>query len=88
MKSSFFKVRKPKQFHFPTRYYDANKEERERRRKEIEREVKSGERSGFRGQIRDQWRSDHRQAQKTAAQRKFIIFLVLIAVLLYWLFFM
>ena len=56
MISSFFKTRKPKQFNFSARYYDANKEELKERYDRIKGEMEGASReAGRHVDFKAQW---------------------------------
>lgn len=85
--SSFARNRKPKQFHFHTRFYDERKEELENRYAEIEAELtgkKKGFNKGFTPNFRKHWESN----RKTSSyKRKSNVRIVFISILLFFLFY-
>ena len=88
MKIVFFKIPKPKQFKYPPRYYDAEKEHWEQRRKELGM-VRNGENSDFKSQMGSSWkrlrRSDIKRQKK--ANRSVLVYLLIVAIIIYFVFF-
>ena len=95
LRFSFFKTPRHRKFDFPTRYYDADKEELEERIKQAQAEV-DAERgveneegvyvSRIKGQIRKQSHRRSRRMQKQSNLRLLIIIAALVA-LAYYLFY-
>jgi len=88
MKIVFFKIPKPKRFAYPPRYYDEEKERLERRKKELG--ISSdGEKLDFETNVRENWKrfrkSDKDRQQK--ANMSVFIYLVIAALLIYFVFF-
>jgi len=79
---SLFKSKGPKQFDFKTRYYDADKERMEKRKRTIENEIKieqglaNEDARGARDAMRTKW-SSHRHQQSKAFNKK-VIFIALV----------
>lgn len=86
MKITFFRTPKPKQFNYPPRYYDAEKERREQRRKEL---GLTGEKPDFKSQISANWGryKRHDKQRKQKAEISVIVYLLIVALLIYLIFF-
>ena len=86
MKITFFRTPKPKQFNYPARYYDAEKERREQRRREL---GLSDEKADFRSQVSNNWRrfKRHDTQRKKKAEISVLVYLLIVAVLIYFIFF-
>ncbi len=88
MRLSFFSLPKPRQFNYPPRYYDEEKERAEKRKKELEN---SGEmnKSDFGERLTSGWsryqKSD--KARQKKASISVIIYLFIAVLLLYFIFF-
>lgn len=80
MKITFNKVQKPRQFSIKTRFYDAEKEAEEKRKKELEDKIMNPDRINIREEIKQKWgREDRlRSKSKKYALYVYIIFLLLI----------
>ncbi len=86
MQIVFFKTPKPKHFDFKPRYYDEEKERKEKRRKELENAGK-GDTSFMKGEIDRRWRRTDRQNRQKAKGINLLVYLVIIALLVYFMFF-
>ena len=86
MKIVFFRTPRPKQFHYPPRYYDEEKERREQRRREL---GLSGEKADFKSQISANWSryKRHERDRKKKAEISVMIYLLIVAMLIYLIFF-
>jgi len=88
MKIVFFRIPKPKQFSYPPRYYDEEKERREQRKRELGLTT-DGTKTDFRSQVGTNWRrlrkSDSNRQKK--ANISVIIYLLIVAMLVYLIFF-
>ncbi|OQX72309.1 MAG: hypothetical protein B6D61_14100 [Bacteroidetes bacterium 4484_249] len=88
MKIVFFRTPKPKQFKYPPRYYDEEKERWERRRKELGI-GENGKKTDFKSQVGSRWRrlrkTDNSRQKK--ANMSVIIYLLIVAMLIYFVFF-
>jgi hypothetical protein len=87
MKITFFRTPKPKQFKYPTRYYDEEKERWEQRKRELGITA-DGEKSEFKSQVGTNWRrirekNTHRQKKANASV---LIYLLIAALLIYFIF--
>jgi len=88
MKVVFFRIPKPKQFKYPPRYYDEEKERKEFRKREL---GLAGDDSkiDFRSQVGDSWKrlrkSDSGRQKK--AQMSVVVYLLIVAMLIYLIFF-
>jgi hypothetical protein len=87
MKIVFFRTPNPKQFNYPPRYYDPEKERMERRRKE------SGITGAGRNDLRSQFQNNWRRLRNTDRSRKrkseisVLVYLFIVAILIYFIFF-
>jgi len=86
MQIVFFRRPKPKQFDYKPRYYDEEEERKEKRRKELEKSGK-GDTSFIRGEIDRRWRKSDRQNRQKAKGINLLVYLVVIALLVYFMFF-
>ena len=88
MKVTFFRIPKPKQFKYPPRYYDAEKEHWDQRKKELGISP-DGKKVDFKSQVGQSWRrlrtSDTKRQKK--ANISVIIYLLIVAMLVYFVFF-
>ncbi|MBN2174770.1 MAG: hypothetical protein JW731_11610 [Bacteroidales bacterium] len=87
MKIVFFRIPKPKQFNYPPRYYDEEKERRELRKRELG--LTGDGNMDFRSQVGTSWRrlrqSNHSRQKK--ANMSVLIYLLIAAMLIYFIFF-
>ena len=86
MKITFFRTPRPKQFTYPPRYYDPEKERWEQRRREL---GLSDEKADFKSQISTNWRrfKRHDRERKKKAEISVLVYLFIIAILIYFIFF-
>ncbi len=88
MKIVFFRIPKPKQFSYPPRYYDEGKERREQRKRELGIST-DGKKADFKSQVGTNWR--RLRKSDTSRQKKanisVIIYLLIVAMLVYFIFF-
>ncbi len=88
---SLFKQRGPKQFNYRPWFYDADKEERERRNRLIRSEKKgvgsdSEHRMDFRSSLHDKWRESHSGArQRSRSNLRLIVIIGLLFLIAYYL---
>ncbi|MCB0805844.1 MAG: hypothetical protein KDC05_08605 [Bacteroidales bacterium] len=87
MKIVFFRTPKPRQFKYPPRYYDAEKERWEQRKKELG--LSEDGKTDFSSRINSNWnrfrKSDH--SRKRKAEMSVLIYLFIVALLIYFIFF-
>ena len=87
---SLFKSRSPKQFEFRPRYYNADKEAREARIRQLEREVNGTgdyDPEGFRMKLQERWRSNQKSGSGSASSIRLIaIAIALFALAFYMLY--
>ncbi len=86
MQIVFFKTSKPNQFDYKPRYYDEEKERKEKRRKEIEQSGQ-GNTSFLRSEIDRKWRRIDRKNRGKARGINLLIYLAIIALFVYFMFF-
>ena len=88
MKVTFFRIPKPKQFKYPPRYYDAEKEHWEQRKRELGIS-EDGEKVDFKSQVGQSWKrlrkSDSKRQKK--ASISVLVYLLIVAMLVYFIFF-
>jgi len=86
MKVTFFRTPRPKKFSYPPRYYDAEKERLEQRKKELSL---SGEKKDFKSQLNTSWRrvKKHDHQRKKKAEISVLIYLLIVSILIYFVFF-
>ena len=88
MKVVFFRIPKPKQFKYPSRYYDEEKERREARKRELGL-AGDGSKMDFRSQVGTNWKrlrkSDSNRQKK--ANMSVIVYFLIVAMLVYLIFF-
>lgn len=87
MKITFFRTPKPKQFKYPTRYYDEEKERWDQRKRELGI-AEDGSKTDFKSQVGTNWR---RARQKNSNRQKkanasVLIYLLIAAMLIYFIF--
>ena len=87
MKITFFRIPKPKQFTYPPRYYDEEKERWEQRRKEL---GLTDEKADFKSQVNANWNrfKKSERSRKRKSEFSVLIYLAIVAMLIYFLFFM
>ena len=86
MQIVFFRRPKPKQFDYKPRYYDEEKEKQEKRRRELEK-AGSGDTASLRGEIERRWRIADRKNRAKAKGVNVLIYLAIVALLVYFIFF-
>jgi hypothetical protein len=84
---SFFKSKKPDQFYFEPRYYNARKEKMQERYERIAREVSNDKseqtnREVFRSNLRENWGAS--RAQKTGFNYRVLFYIVILTGLAYY----
>lgn len=86
MKITFVRTPKPKRFAYPPRYYDEEKERWEQRKKDL---GLSSEGSDFGQKLSNNWKRFKKSddARKSKAGRVVLIYLIIAAILLYFVFF-
>lgn len=87
MKIVFFRIPKPKQFNYPPRYYDEEKERMEQRKKELG--ISPDGKADFKSQVGASWRrlrKSNKSRQKKASM-SVLIYLMIVAMLIYFIFF-
>lgn len=85
MRIVFFRRPKPKGFNYKPRYYDPEKEELEERRRQL---MQSKEEAEFRRAMDKSWRIAEKKTKQEAFKRSLIIYLIIAALLVYFIFFM
>lgn len=88
MKVVFFRIPKPKQFKYPPRYYDEEKERKEFRKRELGL-AGDGSKIDFRSQVGASWgkfRKSETGRQKKA-KMSVLIYFIIVAMLIYLIFF-
>lgn len=85
---SFFKSKKPDQFHFEPRYYNARKEKMQERYDRIAKELGDNkstptDREAFRSNLRENWSASRRQ--KTGFNFRILFYVVVLAGMAYYL---
>lgn len=83
MKIIFNKLKKPRQFKMKTRFYDAEKEAEEKRKKEIEENIKNPDRINFRDEIHAKWGREDRLRSKSKKYALYIYIILLLLILYY-----
>lgn len=87
MKVTFFKTAKPKNFAYPPRYYDEDKERWDQRKKELG--LSEDGKADFRSQVSNNWKR-YRKSDKTRKKRaemSVLVYLFIVAILIYFVFF-
>lgn len=89
MQIVFLKRGKPKEFNYKPRYYDEEKEKMEKRRKQLEQSNKesSTDDEHLRLEMDRKWRKIDRSNHNKARGINIFIFLVIAAILIYFIFF-
>ena len=80
MIGGFFKSRKPKQFNFSARYYDADREDFEKRVRSAKWEAENPELAGT---FSDKWRQKSRLEEKQRSNRRIMIIAGLLFLVVY-----
>jgi len=85
MKISFVRTARAKKYDYKPRYYDAQREADEKRKREIEENIKNPDRINFRKELSSKWsRGDHiRSKSKTYS---IAIYIALLIAILYFIF--
>ncbi|HZK09109.1 MAG TPA: hypothetical protein VFC92_13055 [Bacteroidales bacterium] len=86
MKIVFFKTPKPKAFEYKPLYYDEEKERMETRRRELEKSG-TGDTSFVRGEMDRRWRRMDRQNRSKARGANLLVYVIIVALLVYFIFF-
>ena len=87
MALTFFKTSKNKQFNYKPLYYDAKKEEREKRLKTSVEENPDNVEANLRERINMRWRRNVRASEKKASNQRFLIIVIALALIAYLVFF-
>lgn len=83
MKVTFLKKAKARKFDYKPRYYDAQKEADEKRKREIEANIKNPERINLRREMKAKWGRNDRTRTKSKSYTTAIYVLLLFAILYY-----
>lgn len=86
MQIVFFSRPKPRQFEYKPRYYDEEKERREERRKALA-DAESGVQTNLKRDIDMRWRRIDRRNRHKSKSINLLVYLVIVAFLIYFLFF-
>jgi len=80
---SLFRQRGPRGFDLPTRYYDAEKEQREERKRSIRVQAKSGsvDHELFRERLHHSW---HRERSGSAQLQRLVLIIGMVSVILFF----
>lgn len=84
MKVTFLKTAKARKFDYKPRYYDAQKEAEEKRKKEIEENIKNPDRINLRREMERKWGRRDRTRSKSKAYSMAIYVILLIAILYFY----
>lgn len=82
----FFKTAKPKQFDYKPRYYDKKKEELEQRQKKVDKNDEYSP-DHLKIEIKRRWRFVDRKVSTRSKQAKALFYLLLLAILIFFIFF-
>lgn len=83
----FFKRPKPRPFNYRPIYYDPEKEESEKRKKELQGLQDNDPRANMRADIRRRWRTDRKSKDKKLQLFRFIFYILLSFFAIYLIFF-
>lgn len=86
MQIVFFKRPKPRQFDYKPRYYDEEKERKEERRKAFA-DAEKGAPVNLKREIDVRWRRIDRRNRHKSKSINLLVYLVVVALLIYFLFF-
>lgn len=86
---SFFKNKKPSQFHYEPRYYNERKEKMDEHYNRISRELnpennQRAETDFFRSSLREQWGASHQRGNSLAVNKRVLFYIVFLVVLAYY----
>lgn len=86
MKITFVRTPRPKRFKYPPRYYDEEKERWEQRKREL---GLSDEKADFKSQVATSWKrvKRHDRDRRKKAEASVLIYLLIVAILIYFVFF-
>ena len=88
MRFTTFKTPKPKSFAYKPRYYDKDKEERERRKAELGYETKLGSNDSLRMRMASRWRNgDEEESRPLGKYIAYMIYATIIFGSIYFIFF-
>jgi hypothetical protein len=87
MSFAFFKRPKPRQFNYKPIYYDPAKEEAEERKKALDSLQQGDARENMRKEIRRKWRADRTAPDKKTEVSRVLIYVLVAALSLYFIFF-
>jgi len=86
MKITFFRTQKARRFNYQPRYYDAQKEADEKRKREIEMNIKNPERINLRQEMREKW-GRHDRTRSKSKTYSIAVYIILFLAIIYILFF-
>lgn len=89
MKLVFFRTPKPRRFHYNPRYFDEERDRLEQRKKELGIKTREGGEADLRTRMSKGWAHmrSHDQNRRKSIQMTFLIYLVIAAMLIYFIFF-
>lgn len=87
MRIIFFRRPKPRQFDYKPIYYDKKKEEKEKRKRELGITNSDDQSEKLRSDIQRKWRHERNKRKSGTSEIKTIIYLVIVALMIYLIFF-
>jgi len=87
MKIFMFRTPKPKRFNFKPRYYDPDKEEIEKRKYDLGITDSDDPEIRLRAEMKKKWRNEARTSRRKSDLQRTLFFIVIIALLVYIIFF-
>ncbi|MBN3036075.1 MAG: hypothetical protein JW861_10860 [Bacteroidales bacterium] len=89
MNLSFFRLPKPRQFRYPPRYFDEEKERLEQRKRELGLLAGGDREEPFSARLSHEWRRQRRKEDDRLKARRnsLLIYLFILAILVYFIFF-
>lgn len=85
MKITFLKKAKPRKFDYKPRYYDAQKEADEKRKREIEENIKNPDRINLRREMKNKW-GRHDRTRAKSRNYTIAVYIALLIAILYYIF--
>ena len=87
MKLVFFKRPKPKTFEYKPLYYDKEKNDREKRKRELGLDNSHDKNIMMRGELQSRWRKDATKNKSKSSNTRFFIYLLIAVMSVYLIFY-
>ncbi len=87
MKITFLKRTKPKAFEYKPLYYDKEKDDREKRKRELGLDNSHDRSTMMKGELQRRWRKDKTNTKEKTSSMRFFIYLLIAVMSVYLIFF-